>query len=81
MLFVPLGSGTELAVLRGHDRGVTSACFTPSGDRIVTSSRDGTAQVWLLRTEDLLDLADSRITRDFTDAERRTYGELFGDAK
>ena len=39
-------SGKEIAVLRGHDRQVTSAAFSPDGKRIVTASLDNTARVW-----------------------------------
>jgi tetratricopeptide (TPR) repeat protein len=39
-------TGQELALLRGHEGGVTSASFSPSGDRIVTASHDNTARVW-----------------------------------
>jgi WD40 repeat protein len=39
-------SAKEIAVLRGHDRGVTSAAFSPDGSRIVTASEDRTARIW-----------------------------------
>ena len=39
-------TGTELAVLRGHDNYVGSAEFSPDGKRVVTSSFDQTARVW-----------------------------------
>src|SRR5262249_3955734 len=38
--------GTELAVLTGHADPVNSAVFSPSGQRVVTSSWDGTARIW-----------------------------------
>ncbi|HEX5758349.1 MAG TPA: caspase family protein [Thermoanaerobaculia bacterium] len=34
------------AILRGHEREVSSAAFSPDGTRIVTASKDGTARVW-----------------------------------
>ena len=40
---------------------------------------DNTARVWLVRTEDLLALADKRCTRDFTQEERKRYVDLLGD--
>jgi len=39
-------SGTEIAVLRGHDSAVNSAAFSPDGSRIVTASNDKTARIW-----------------------------------
>ena len=39
-------TANELAVLRGHEGGVTSAAFSPDGTRIVTASDDKTARVW-----------------------------------
>jgi len=36
----------SLAVLEGHEGGVTSASFSPDGTRIVTASWDATARVW-----------------------------------
>ena len=39
-------SGAEIAVLRGHERIVTSAAFSPDGTRIVTASDDNTARLW-----------------------------------
>jgi hypothetical protein len=39
-------TATEIAVLRGHGGGVTSAAFSPDGLTIVTASWDKTARVW-----------------------------------
>ena len=36
----------EIAVLRGHQWGVSSAAFSPDGSRIVTASLDQTARIW-----------------------------------
>jgi serine/threonine protein kinase len=74
-------TGTALVVPRGHGDIVNGATFSPAEDRVVTTSRDGTIATWLLRPEELLRLADSRVTRDFTPDERRKYGELLGAAK
>jgi WD40 repeat protein len=42
-------TGKEIAVLRGHDKGVRSAAFSPDGFRIVTASDDNTARIWDVR--------------------------------
>ena len=35
-----------MAVLRGHERTLTGAAFSPDGSRVVTTGRDGTAHVY-----------------------------------
>jgi len=44
-LFLPLPYPFH-NILQGHTKGVVSAAFSPDGTRIVTASRDGTAQIW-----------------------------------
>jgi WD40 repeat protein len=39
-------TGAELAVLRGHEKGVQSAVFDPSGTRVLTASQDNTSRIW-----------------------------------
>ena len=39
-------TGTEIAVLAGHQDWVESAAFSPDGTRIVTASSDTTARLW-----------------------------------
>jgi len=39
-------SRAELALLRGHERAVTSVSYSPDGRRIVSGSHDDTVRVW-----------------------------------
>jgi WD40 repeat protein len=39
-------TGQEIAALRAHEHWVTSASFSPDGERIVTASMDHTARIW-----------------------------------
>lgn len=54
------------------------AQFSPGGDHILTASQDGAARLCLTHDKDLLELADERITREFTTKELERYGELMG---
>ena len=39
-------TGEMLSILQGHQGAILSASFSPDGSRVVTGSRDGTAQFW-----------------------------------
>ncbi len=39
-------TGKEVAVLQGHQGGVTAVAFSPDGGRLATASGDGTARLW-----------------------------------
>jgi WD40 repeat protein len=39
-------NGSLLEVITGHEAEVTGAGFNPSGNALVTASRDGTARLW-----------------------------------
>jgi WD40 repeat protein len=41
-----VATGKEVAVFKGHEGDVTSACFSPDGRRVVTTSPDWTARLW-----------------------------------
>lgn len=49
-----LDTGKVLFRLEGHTRGVTAIAYSPSGDRLATSSYDGTARVWSAKDGHLL---------------------------
>lgn len=52
--WVGAAADNSLTVLRGHERMVMTAGFSPDGTRVVTASTDGTARVWDAETGALL---------------------------
>jgi WD40 repeat protein len=40
------GDGEELLVMRGHERSVEAAAFSPDGAQIVTGAWDSTIRLW-----------------------------------
>ena len=66
-------SGQELLNLGLHTDGVISVSFSPDGSRLVSGGWDGTARVYALRLEELVTLAQQRLTRSLTDEECRRY--------
>ncbi len=67
-------SGRHYYVLSlGHTLGVTSAVFSPDGQRILTASEDGTAGLWPVELADWLADAACRVGRTLTDDEIRGY--------
>ena len=70
------GTGKEFLTLTGHTGWVSGVSFSPDGTRLATSSQDGTVRVYSLQIEDLITLAHSHLTRDFTQAECQQYLHL-----
>jgi WD40 repeat protein len=66
-------TGKVLAVLRGHAGEVTSAQFSLDGKKVVTAGVDGKARLYLVYLDDLITLAEARITRELTCEERVQY--------
>ncbi|MBI3242691.1 MAG: protein kinase [Chloroflexi bacterium] len=66
-------SGQELLTLYGHAGTVYLPAFSPDGMRLVTTSADRTARVYVLPIEDLIALAQSRVTRSLTAEECQQY--------
>jgi len=66
-------TGKLLQTLPGPKDGITSVAFSPDGIHLAVASRDGTTRVYVLRIEDLLVLARSRVARSLTDAECQQY--------
>jgi WD40 repeat protein len=70
---VVAGSGQELLTLSVHTGSITGLAFNPDGTRLATSSFDGTTRVYTLKPEELVALAQSRVTRSLTDEECQQY--------
>lgn len=73
-----VATGAELLTLSGHDQGLDGVAFSPDGTQLVTASEDGTARRYLMRADDLIAMARTRVTRDLTAAECQRY--LHADA-
>jgi WD40 repeat protein len=65
-------SGKELLVFT-HTAGVADLDFSPDGRRLATGSEDGMVRVIPLEVNDLLQLAQTRVTRSLTPAECDKY--------
>jgi len=66
-------TGQEILTLLGRTGGVHGVAFSPDGTRLATAGGDGLVRVYLLRIEDLVALAKSRLTRTWTTAECQKY--------
>jgi WD40 repeat protein/transcriptional regulator with XRE-family HTH domain len=68
-------TGQELLTLPGSQGGVYGVAFSPSdgGSHLLVASNDGVVRVFLLQIDELLALAQSRVTRSFTTAECKKY--------
>jgi WD40 repeat protein len=68
-------TGQEILTLPGSQGGVYGAAFSPvdGGSQIAVASNDGIVRVFLLRIDELLALAQSRVTRSLTTAECKKY--------
>ena len=69
-------TGKELMTLKGHESGVMSAVYSPDGKRIATAGRDGIVQIYTTDINELLQIAESRVTHQLTAEEKERYGVL-----
>ena len=69
-------TGWELSTLQGREGSVQSAVWSPNGKRIATAGRDGIVQIHTTDINELLQIAESRVTRQLTSEEKETYGVL-----
>jgi WD40 repeat protein/DNA-binding SARP family transcriptional activator len=68
-------TGELLLTLPGSGSGLNGVAFSPDGSRLFTNGDDG-LRAYLLRIEDLLTLARTRMTRPFTLSECQQYLHL-----
>jgi WD40 repeat protein len=64
----------ELSTLTGHDHWVSSVSWVSEDKRIATAGEDGLVQIHTTDIDELLQIAESRVTRQLTSEERETYG-------
>jgi len=68
-------TGQEILALPGSEGGVYGVAFSPLADvsHLVVASNDGVVRVFLLQIDELLVLAETRVTRSFSTAECQEY--------
>ncbi|MEN8115022.1 MAG: hypothetical protein ABFS21_11620, partial [Actinomycetota bacterium] len=66
---------TQIWALDGHPGGyVNSLAFSPDGTRLISAAEiDGLVRTWYLDFDDLVELAEGRLTRDFAESECALY--------
>jgi len=69
-------SGQELLSIFVHRLGVSDVEFSPDGKKLYASVRDGTTRVLLLDIDELIGVANSRLTRSLTIEECQIYLHL-----
>jgi len=71
-----VASGAEVATLYGNTTSVYGVAFHPDGIHLATAALDGSVRTYTLQTQELLDLARSRLTRQLTDEECQKFLHL-----
>jgi WD40 repeat protein/DNA-binding SARP family transcriptional activator len=66
-------TGRELLSLTGHQIAPSSVAFSPDGNHLAASGGDGTVRIYVLPIEELIALAQDRVTRSLTDEECFQY--------
>jgi WD40 repeat protein len=70
-----IAAGEEILTLPGSSGGVSGVAFSTmdGGSHLVVASADGVVQVFLLHIDELLELAQTRVTRTLTTEECKKY--------
>ena len=66
-------SGDEVATLYGHTANVGDVLLSPDGKTAYIGSWDGYLRAFMLDIDELINLAESRLTRDLTEAECQLF--------
>jgi WD40 repeat protein len=66
-------AGTQRLVLPADDGRIVQVVFDPEGSRLASVSEDGLVRVWTLELDDLITVAEQRLTRTLSDEECRQY--------
>jgi len=66
-------NGKELVTIFGSSEEVSRVAFSPNGKHLATQNVDGTTRIYVLDIDELLALAQSRLTRTFTIDECQRY--------
>jgi WD40 repeat protein len=70
-----VATGEEILTLPGSKGGVYGVAFSPldNGVHLAVASNDGIVRIFLLKIDELLALAESRVTRSLTTEECKKY--------
>ena len=70
------GTGQELISLTVQPQGLLDVAITQDGKHLATAGRDGAVRLFVLDTEELIKLGQSRVTRSLTEEECQRYLHL-----
>ena len=71
-----VNSGERLLTLEGDSHGIEDVEFSPDGTHFVTSGEDGKVRIYTLSLDELVAVAESRLSRSLTEAECQEYLHL-----
>ncbi len=69
-------TGLELLTLADQTAPLVGVDFSPDGRYVATAGSDGTISVYIVSVEELMEVARSRLSRDFSQEECRRYLHL-----